>query len=185
MSTFDTVPSDGAQVPLGRRASAGFLDVGAAAGTCFVLLDLALTFGAPWSVAWVLAAVGPTLLWALLERRGLGGLGRFAAGLAVRNVDGSRLTFPQALRRQAPLGLLASASVLIAPGLAIVTLLLGIVDLLSARGQPLQRTLRDRWNGTVVVSKDTALASDRIAGFAYLESGAPMRYPGEADGPYR
>ena len=179
MSTFDTVPSDPVEVPLGRRAAAGFLDVGAAAATCFVLLDVALNFGAPWPVAWTLAAVGPTLLWGLLESRGPGALGRFAAGLAVRNLDTSRLTFLRALRRQAPLGVLVSAAVLIAPGLALVALALGLVDLAAGRGQPYHRTWRDRWSDTVVVSKDTAAASERIAGYAYLESGAPMRYRSE------
>lgn len=121
MSTFDTVPGDGPEVPLGRRAAGGFLDVGAAAGACFVLLDLALSFGAPWPLAWTLGAVGPTLLWAALERRGIGSLGRFASGATVRNLDGSRLTFS-----------------------------LG--------------------------------ASGRVASFAYLESGAPMRDRHELDG---
>ncbi len=179
MSTFDTIGHDPLVVPLGRRAGAGVLDAGAAAATCAVLLDLALTFGVPWTFAWWLAAIGPTLLWGLLESRGPGAIGRFAAGLAVRNLDGSRLSFARAVRRQAPLGLLMSAAVLIAPGLALIAGALGVVDVLAGRGQPLHRTLRDRWCGTVVVSKQTAAASERVAGFAYLESGAPMRYRGE------
>ena len=181
MSTFDTVPSDTPLVPLGRRAAGGLLDVGAAAGACFVLLDLALSFGAPWPAAWTLAAVGPTTLWAALERRGTGSLGRFASGATVRNLDGSRLSFAQALRRQGPLGLMASAAVLVAPGIALILLLLGLADLASGRGRPGNRTFRDRLNGTFVVSTHAVGASGRVAGFAYLESGAPMRYPHELD----
>ncbi len=178
MSTFDTIPPAPVEVPLGRRAAAGFLDVASAAAACFVLLDVALSFGAPWPVAWTLAAVGPTLLWGLSESRGWGALGRFATGLEVRNLDASRPSVRKAVVRQAPLGLLVSGAVLVAPGLALIALALGLIDL-AGRGQPFNRTLRDRWSGTVVVSKQTAAASERIAGFAYLESGAPMRYRGE------
>jgi len=178
METVDAAASEPAAVPLGRRAAAGILDVGMVAATCLVLLDVALNLGASGPVAWGLVAVGPTLLWGLLESRGPGALGRLATGLAVRNLDGSRLGVTQAVCRQAPLGMLVSASVLIAPGLALLALGAGLIDLAAGRGQPLHRTLRDRWSATVVVSKHTARASERM-GFAYLESGAPMRYRGE------
>jgi hypothetical protein len=183
VSTFDTVPSDGAAVPLGRRAAGGFLDVGIAAAACFVLLDIALNLGAPWAVAWSVAAVGPSLLWAELERRGVGSVGRFAGAMTVRTLDGEKLGYLLALRRQGPLGLLASASVLVAPGIALILLALGLCDLAAGRGQPLHRTFRDRLFGTMVVSTHAVGPSGRIAGYAYLESGAPMRYRHEGDDP--
>lgn len=180
MSTRDEVARDLPDVTIGRRASAGVLDAAGAAATCLMLLDLALTFGASWPIAMGLAAIGPTLSWGLLESRGPGTIGRFAAGLALRNLDGSRLSIARAVLRQAPIGLLVCAGVLFAPGFALIALALGAVDLLAGKRQPLHRTLRDRWFATIVVSRRTAAASERVAGYAYLESGAPMRYRGEA-----